>query len=396
MQIFIIAKKILDIFVLKLNLEQSLIIPKKYMKNNKLTSEDLVNLASLCNESIKNSENRKAALEKIAETISCNLGDYFGPGILLHPDEISIHFIELLDQIVFETVENSSGDDRIRDYVIDNLYSRLGIYLDIFNDKELYKRNLCNRIITNDDTVIIRQFKMIEYLPELLVEFFEQPELQKPILRVLLTFKSDDLLNFYYQIAQQKNPIDIKILALIGLKFFHSKFHNWDQIKEKFNGRYPVIEYALEFDADDITRNKFPNDVYSLLFVLKFIDLNFDTLSNPNVTKWIISVLVSALKFEIDSNLQGDIFKDITNILIYIDTTNINSLLTNDDMVVSLISIIDFLPREYFDRIVMRISLLGEEFIESVRNLISAGRINAEDRTSNTMSFLFFETHNTL
>jgi hypothetical protein len=366
------------------------------MKNNKLTSEDLVNLASLCNESIKNSENRKAALEKIAETISCNLGDYFGPGILLHPDEISIHFIELLDQIVFETVENSSGDDRIRDYVIDNLYSRLGIYLDIFNDKELYKRDLCNRIITNDDTVIIRQYKMIEYLPELLVEFFEQPELKKSILRVLLTFRSDDLLNFYYQLAQQKNPIDIKILALIGLKFFHSKFHNWDQIKEKFNGRYPVIEYALEFDADDITRNKFPNDVYSLLFVLKFIDLNFDTLSNPNVTKWIISVLVSALKFEIDSNLQGDIFKDITNILIYIDTTNINSLLTNDDMVVSLISIIDFLPREYFDRIVMRISLLDEEFIESVRNLISAGRINAEDRTSNTMSFLFFETHNTL
>ena len=77
-------------------------------------------------------------------------------------------------------------------------------YIDVYNEKEIYKQNLCNRVISKDDTMIIRHYKMSEYIPELLVEFYEQPELQYFILRVLLVFQADELRHFYNQIMKIK------------------------------------------------------------------------------------------------------------------------------------------------------------------------------------------------
>ena len=112
-------------------------------------------------------------------------------------------FLRLLDQIVFELTENLPADASVREYIIDDLHARLSIYLDVFSGKETYACNLNKRLLTHEDTVIIRQCGLGEYLPLLLAEFNEQPVLRKSILRCLLSFDSSDLLNFYYNVASE-------------------------------------------------------------------------------------------------------------------------------------------------------------------------------------------------
>ena len=169
----------------------------------RITPEEMKKFAEQCYSLLNSSSSRRDTLKKISEMASSDFGEYFGPDILSCPDEISVHFIEILDQIVFETQENLISPNSINDYINDDLYNRLNIYLDVIKDITLYKNSISNRRLTYDDTVIIRHFSLKEMVPELIEEFYEQPTIQKDILRTLLVFNNEELLNFYYQIVKK-------------------------------------------------------------------------------------------------------------------------------------------------------------------------------------------------
>ena len=170
-------------------------------------------------------------------------------------------FIGLLDQIVFEMTENLPADAAVREYVIDDLFARLNIYLDVYSGRETYACNLNKRLLTHEDTIIIRQCRLKEYVPLLISEFSEQPLLQKSIIRCLVSFDSDELLEFYYTIACEPGASDVKSMALVGLKKFGSVFRRWDLAGpgEEAYGR--LVAYAKAFDGVALEKNRIPDDL---------------------------------------------------------------------------------------------------------------------------------------
>ena len=239
------------------------------MKNGiKYNIEMIRRFAGALRESMALSPTKEKALEKIANLVKAELGDYITPDILSSSDELQAGFIELLDQIVFETSENTQAENKIREYIFEDLYLRLTIYLDIFSDRDSYKRGLGSRMLTNEDTIIIKKYYMDEFIPLLMSEYYDQPALQKSILKALLVFDSEQLLNFYYQIAGQESCHEVKIFSLLGLKTSTPKFANWRHIVTDDERINSLIDYVKSFDLSDPGKNTIPEELFTIFFVI--------------------------------------------------------------------------------------------------------------------------------
>lgn len=370
------------------------------MKNERiLKNDDITRLAARCAECIGTAGSKAEALKEISDCVSAELGEFFSPAILLTPNEMSVGFIEVLDQILFEIIESTGGDDRIREYLIEDLYARLCLYIDIYTDREIYKRNLCNRVITRDDSIIIRHSRMAEYIPQLMEEFFRQPELQLPVMRTLLSFQNDELLPFYYEVVKENYSREIKVLALIGLKGFEQKFGNWKCLAEEFAQSEGLIPYVRAFRTDRLEENQLPETADILFFVLQYVELNIAALMGTSSVQWIMQMLLHATTIFGNGSqqlLQAGIHRNVLGMLMYIDCPSLQVFLNDERNASSMIRLIDFLPREYFDRIAVKLSLLGDRFVNTTRRLVTSGMITPDERNSNILSFLFHETQNPL
>lgn len=367
------------------------------MKSNlKIGKEELCELSGHCYDLYNSSSSKTDALKKIASAASAEFGEYFGLNILKNPDEISVNFIELLDQIVFEFEENDSDEDNIKKYIIDDLYLRISIYLKLYKDEELYKKDISKRILSYDDTIIIKHYRMKEYIPNLIDEFFEQPNIQKAILKTLINFDIEELLNFYYQIVKENYCLEIKSLALIGLKGFSSKFTNWHLLKTCDKKLNTLVDYAESFDMDNMEHNNLPYDLYSLFFIINFIELNISSLMNGSTINWICDLLDSSVNIGIENLLHTSIYSSITNIIIYFNLDYMKFFLKNENYMISLTNLIDILPRAFFDRITIKLDLLGVEFIKGVNELLSSGKVKPDRINSNIISYLFWESSKSL
>ena len=71
--------------------------------------------------------------------------------------------------------------------------------------------------------------------------------LQRPILHTLATFDNEELLNFFYNITKETNTIEIKALALAGLKRCGSRFSSWRQLVTDSEEQNQMIAYAQRF-----------------------------------------------------------------------------------------------------------------------------------------------------
>ena len=102
------------------------------MRNrNKISKSRLKAIVNDCYDIINLEPSKFEALNKISDKALIEFGDYFGPYILKSPDKISMNFIELMDQIIFEIKENNQHDDNIKETIIEDLYLRVKINLEI-------------------------------------------------------------------------------------------------------------------------------------------------------------------------------------------------------------------------------------------------------------------------
>jgi hypothetical protein len=332
------------------------------------------------------------------------IADYAAPHIeeyrlyaLQSPDDISLNFIELLDQVIFELSENMPADVTVREYLTDDLFTRLSVYLDIFRGRDSYTCNLNRRLLTHEDAIVIRQCQMAEHIPLLMSEYYEQPVLQRSILHALLSFDSDELLNFYYNIAKEGNSIEVKALSLVGLKKFGSKFRHWRNLASEDDGEFgQMIAYAQSFDCDTVEINDIPANLSSLLFVVQYIETNRDLLNNPRGLKWVLCVLRSLLGVGYYNSYLADIYLSICTFIIFAGIDSLKQALSCDEDVKALVQVVDFLPREYFDRVVPKLAILGDEFIKRVNAMLAAGKIKLDDRESNVICYLLWKSGNSL
>lgn len=358
----------------------------------KLYRDDLKEFADTCHSLTNDSSDKTGVLNKIAETCTGRFGEFFGPDILAEPDELSVNFIELLDQIVFEMVDSTSGERVIREYIIDDLYRRVSLYLDVFRGIGHYEQSLVNRRITTDDLVIIRHYHLDVYIGELTDEFYEQPALQPAILRTLLVFDEEKLLNFYYQVTKELHSMEVKSLALMGLKQYNDRFTNWDMLKTLGEELSELAAFVENFNTEDISLNSVPSTVNSLFFTLSYIEMNLKGLMKRRIIPWIFSVIRSILYFNRDSSFFTGIFSSIGNIILYFDIEYIQFLLREDRHMISFICVLDILPPPVFERMRIKLDQLGREFVNQVDELRKTGRIHLDDQNSNVIGYLYRKT----
>ncbi len=360
-----------------------------------LRGEQYEEFSNICFEKIGPASSKIEALSIVAEFASSHIDEY-SRQVLEDPDEVSMQFVELLDQIIFELTENIPADTVIREYVADDLFARLSIYLDVFRDREMYSASLKKRLLTHDDTVIIRQYGMNEHAPLLMTEYFEQPVLQRSILHALITLDHDELLNFFYNIAKESDNIEIKALALAGLKKCGSRFTSWRQLANGDEAQNRMVAYAQGFECASLEKNEIPSDLYPSIFVLQYVESNHDLLMDARCFSWIMGLVRSMLDIGYFNSYLADFYLSICTIIIFAGSDVLKELLGADGEVKALVQIIDFLPREYFDRIMPKLSLLGHEFIHRVNFMLAAGKMKLDDRESNIYSYILWKTGNSL
>jgi hypothetical protein len=357
--------------------------------------ERIKKFALECLDKIKSSSSTQAALKTVADYASPQLDAYLVL-TLKNPDEISMHFVDLLDQIIFEITGNIHYNDTVHEYIIEDLYFRLCIYLDYFMDKEVYASNINKRNFTHDDTIIIRQHRMAEYVPQLVTEYYEQPILQKSILRALFNFDSEILLNLYYNIAKDGNFIEEKTLALIGLKRFESKF-NFDSLHAGGNDGYVrLVEYAELFNSRIIEANSFPGDLYSLLFALNFIELNADKILGLPAFTWALQAMQPFLNIAFDDRIIGDIYASSSNIILLAGPEVLRRTVRDKELAAVLIRVLDFFPGEFSYKLGKKMSLVKNDFVVMANWLNSSGKIKLNSEASTAMNYILWESGSAL
>ncbi|MBP7738427.1 MAG: hypothetical protein KA369_20805 [Spirochaetes bacterium] len=351
--------------------------------------------ARTCYEKIVPASSKMEALTIIAEYASPRIEEY-SLSAIEEPDEITQNFIELIDHVIFELTENIPADSMVRQYVSDDLFARLSIYLDVFRDREIYSVSLKKRLLVHDDTVIIRQLGMKEQVPLLMAEYYEQPALQRSILQALVSFECDELLNFFYTIAKEAGSAEIKALALVGLKRCGTRFSHWRHLATDSEEHNLMIAYAQGFDCSSIEKNDIPDDLFSSMFVLQYVESNRRLLAGSSSLSWVMDLVRATLDMGYFNSYLADLYTSICNIIIFARTETLWELLGADRQVKNLVQVIDFLPREYFDRIMPKLSLLGPAFLHRVQFMLTAAKIKLDERESNTHSYLLWKTGNNL
>lgn len=340
-------------------------------------------------ESFMRAPDRAQALAVIAEEASrWSRTDSTLP-LLADHDEISLNFVELIDQIGFEMEESRGDGGGIRDYIVDDLYARVRIYLDLFKDPDLYRTNLRRRMLTHDDTVIIRQCRFAEFVPRLIEEYSDQTFMQKSILRATLAFDDDELLNFYYEVAKGDVCIDVLVLALVGLRKFGQRFSYWRLLRNGQEDMNRLIDYAEQFDLTDLERNPLPNSTATLLFVLSAVELvAIDQV--PQAARWVLGVMTLAPRIGQESAANMNMLRLIVNIVLFCGHGFLQAVMHDVVLMKEFVRLLNGIPREFFDRISAKLTLAGKDFRSRLEELATAGSINPAEGDSNILSFLLW------
>ncbi len=355
------------------------------MKHCNINNKSITSYVTKFEEFIEINNSKAATLMQIADYARDQLGEYFTPEILSAPNEITIHFIELLDQIVFELGENIPEDVNIREYIINDLYARISIFVQVLSDLQKYSSNIKSRLLLFEDTIIIKFFNGKTLLPLLKNEFYEQPSLQKWILRAMLSFDDPDLLHFYYTIIHEKNHVEVKILALLGLKKTTPLFSKWDSIYTIIEHDATLLRYIIEFEPAKILPEQMPTTPETIVFTLLYIEYNTNCISSNKV---LVNLLYQAIEPLKDGRYTTIIYLTITNILLTTDLTELINTEHDEDVIfIKFLNILDYLPREYFDRISVKLQLAGNSFFEHARGLVNSGRILTKDYKSNLINY---------
>ncbi len=356
----------------------------------RLKTQKLLEIAEESYDQFKNSKSKFDALKVISDAVAQELGHYLNVYALNELNEVFIGFVELLDQIIFEIEDGlNKTENGIEEYIIDDLYQRVDSYLELFKNIEIYKKNLRERLLNLDDPLIIRYYKLEEFVPSLIIEFFEQPDMRLIILKSLLFFRDDELLNFFYEIAKNEYDMGLRILALIGLKEFKYRFNNWHILKGIDNNYNDLIDYVMAFSFDTIEKRNHHNNSYIILFILFNMELSLMNRTSLSNYTWLLNFFYDISIERLDNPfMQQHIYKTISNILIRIDFNLLKSSLQTKESLMSFLHLVDFFPVEHFDKIMTIIDFLGKDFLSTVERLIVSGKLKLDKEKSNLLGYV--------
>jgi len=337
---------------------------------------------------ITSTASRSEALRSIAALGIKQFGEYITPGSLNLCDEIQINFIEILDQIIFELSGSSDTGSEIRDYITDDLYSRFSLILEALADCEKYKANLKNRPLYSEDLIIIRRKKLSEFVPLLISESEDITSLEKNIVKTLLYFTEDVHLEFFYNRFRNTSSGFNRAASLLGMKNKCKPGLNWDSVKEISNGMVELVNYAENFNTEDICNNRLPENMEEMTFVLLHLEKNAKSFKSLREINWIFNILSIIPLLNFENSWLTEINISLSNIILQIDINLMREILKNESVLISATNFIDYLPRNVFNRLTGRLDEMGMEFIYNLNLVINKNRKTMDAYNSNILTYI--------
>ena len=188
----------------------------------------------------------------------------------------------------------------------------------------------------------------------------------------------------------------MKCLALVGLKKFGPMFRKWDLAAADDQAYARLLAYARAFDAVELQNNRVPDDLHELMFVVQYIESCFQTAFNERSLGWIMSVMGAIPGIGYYNSYLNDLYDSLCSIMLYAGVENLKLVLKDDTLAKELFVAVDFLPREYFDRISPMLSVIGDGLIQRVTALMASGTIRPDERESNILGFVLWKRGNYL
>ena len=344
---------------------------------------------------LNSSQSRSDALKYIANRTMEDFGDYITSGSLNINDEILINLVELLDQTIYEFIENNEiheNNCHIRDYIIDDLYSKISLTFEALTNTEKYMSNIHNRPLLLDDLLIIKNKNLIELVPLLISESDGITSFQKEIVKTLIYFREKSLSEFFYNTFKNTTSGFIKSASLLGLKYNNEKCLNWDGIKEIDKEHSAFIQFAEKFDVHKIYENSSPLSKEELTFSILHAEKNIKDINDIDSINWIMSMLIHIPSFNFENSWLHEIHSSICSILLNIDLAVLKNFLKNESIFIKTIELIDKLPAAIFNRLTGLFDSLGIEFLFNLNTTLEEKKLNITNGNSNILNYVYWNS----
>ena len=359
------------------------------MRNEKIdmiSAEGLREIAAACLGRFEEHDSPRPALAAVAGLVSDMIGPRPGRAVLERPDPVSMAFLELLDQIVFEIGEPADTEGlRVEEYILGDLYRRLDVFLCLNRGIEPYRAGLHSRVITADDALIIRHYSLDDLIPTLMSEFFEQPHLRFPILHALISFRTDDLVGFYYEIARGEYETELRVLAAIGLNGNDTvRFDGWDMLRASADPDFSALICHVSGVDGGV-----PAFGCVLLFRVIEIELAAGRMENPADCRAMLFALHDILRHDLESvSLKSRIYESLSRILGLMQCDCMRGLLLDGENLRHFIYLADGVPAELFERVSRLLEFFGAEVMAAMEHLVAGGSVHLDRRNSRLSAYL--------
>lgn len=357
----------------------------------------ITNIVEIYYNILKSTTSRSESLKNIAQHTTKDFGEFITPGSLNLIDEVEINFVEILDQIIYEFHENTDYEANIKDYIIDDLYSRLYLYLESFNNINQYIKNIKNRPLFHDDVIIIKTKKIYKLINLLIEEYDELTLLQKPIIKALVHLAEETPSDFFARAYKDSPHRFIKSAAILGLRYSESQIPNL--FKANKESEFEINDtictlpsYAKKFNLSSIWKNREPQNREETTFVLLHIEKNIRNFNDHQSLNWIFDILNLAPGMNFENSWLREINTTVSNILINMDVSKIKEFLNNEEKLIRTINFIDLFPKIIFNRLTGRLDDLGLEFHYRLNSIIEKNSFKAKDLNSNMLNYLSWNT----
>jgi hypothetical protein len=355
-------------------------------KNDMISAERLGEIAAECLDRVGEYDSPRPALAAVADLVSGMIGPRPGRAILERPDPVSMAFVEVLDQIVFEISEPAEAEGgRVEEYILGDLYRRLEVFLCLNRGIEHYRTQLHSRAITADDALIIRYYSLADLVPTLMSEFFEQPHLRFPILHAMISFRTEDLIGFFYEIARGEYENDLRVLAVIGLNGNdNGRFDAWEMFGDTGDADFSALICHVSGKSACA-----PASGCVLLFRVVEIELAAGRMEDPADCRAMILALHDILRHDIGSVLlKSRIYESLSRILGLMQCSCMRNFLLNEENLRHFIYLVDGVPVELFEQVPRLLEFLGGGVMMGMERLVADGGVHLDERSSQLSAYL--------
>jgi len=200
-----------------------------------------------------------------------------------------------------------------------------------------------------------------------------------------VSFESEDLVGFLYEIARGEYDIDLRVLAVAGLHMNNNgRFDGWDMLGGTGDEDFKALIRHLRNVPDEG-----PPTGCILLFRVLETEFAANRITAPEDCKAVLSSLQGILRHEPEAvAMKPRIFESISRILDSMRCGAMRRHLRDEDNLRDFIYLVDGMPAELFERVSRLMEYLGGETMTAMERMVAGGSVHLDERSSQLSAYL--------